>query len=127
MSELQLTVTIVRPDPTMMDRQRMAIFMSRSDDHSFSDRCLVARMFSQDTMTSPPASIPLMIKGCPARRFGLFLMSIFGGIGLVLVTIGVYGVLAHGTARRTHEIGIRLAGTDSYRDGGSVALSLVVR
>lgn len=42
-------------------------------------------------------------------RFGFFLMTIFGAIGLVLVTIGVYSVLAYTTARRTQEIGIRLA------------------
>jgi len=42
-------------------------------------------------------------------RFGFFLMTIFGTIGLVLVTIGVYSVLAYSTARRTHEIGIRMA------------------
>jgi putative ABC transport system permease protein len=42
-------------------------------------------------------------------RFGFFLMMIFGGVGLVLVTIGVYSVLAYTTARRTQEIGIRMA------------------
>jgi putative ABC transport system permease protein len=42
-------------------------------------------------------------------RFGFFLMTIFGAIGLVLVTIGVYSVLAYTTARRTQEIGIRMA------------------
>jgi putative ABC transport system permease protein len=42
-------------------------------------------------------------------RFGFFLMTIFGSIGLILVTIGVYSVLAYTTARRTHEIGIRMA------------------
>jgi putative ABC transport system permease protein len=42
-------------------------------------------------------------------KFGFLLMSIFGGIGLVLVTIGVYSVLAYSTARRTQEIGIRMA------------------
>ena len=42
-------------------------------------------------------------------RFGFILMSVFGVIGLVLVTIGVYSVLAYTTARRTHEIGIRMA------------------
>jgi len=42
-------------------------------------------------------------------RFGFLLMSVFGAIGLVLVTIGVYSVLAYTTARRTHEIGIRMA------------------
>jgi putative ABC transport system permease protein len=42
-------------------------------------------------------------------RFGFVLMTVFGGIGLALVTIGVYSVLAYTTARRTHEIGIRMA------------------
>jgi len=42
-------------------------------------------------------------------RFGFFLMMIFGAMGLVLVTIGVYSVLAYTTARRTQEIGIRMA------------------
>jgi putative ABC transport system permease protein len=42
-------------------------------------------------------------------RFGFMLMTIFGSIGLILVTIGVYSVLAYTTARRTHEIGIRMA------------------
>jgi len=42
-------------------------------------------------------------------RFGLLVMMIFGCVGLVLVTIGVYSVLAYTTGRRTHEIGIRIA------------------
>jgi putative ABC transport system permease protein len=37
------------------------------------------------------------------------LMSIFGGVALVLSSVGVYGVLAESVARRTPEIGIRLA------------------
>ncbi|MGB6832934.1 MAG: ABC transporter permease [Candidatus Acidiferrum sp.] len=42
-------------------------------------------------------------------RFGFFLLGIFATIGLILVTIGVYSVLAYTAARRTHEIGIRMA------------------
>ncbi|MGC0772533.1 MAG: FtsX-like permease family protein, partial [Candidatus Acidiferrum sp.] len=42
-------------------------------------------------------------------RFGFFLLGIFATIGLALVTIGVYSVLAYTAARRTHEIGIRMA------------------
>lgn len=42
-------------------------------------------------------------------RFGFLLMGIFAGVGLILVTVGVYSVVAYATARRTHEIGIRMA------------------
>ncbi|MGC2718015.1 MAG: ABC transporter permease [Candidatus Acidiferrales bacterium] len=42
-------------------------------------------------------------------EFGFLLMAIFAGVGLVLVTIGVYSVIAYSTARRTQEIGIRMA------------------
>jgi putative ABC transport system permease protein len=42
-------------------------------------------------------------------KFGFLLMTIFGCIGLVLVTVGVYSVLAYSTTRKTHEIGIRMA------------------
>src|SRR5258708_11527786 len=56
-------------------------------------------------------------------------MSIFGSIGLVLVTIGVYSVLAYTTARRTHEIGIRMAlgaeGSDVQRMVIRMGLKLV--
>jgi putative ABC transport system permease protein len=42
-------------------------------------------------------------------RFGLYLLGVFAGVGLVLVTIGVYGVIAYAVSRQTHEIGIRMA------------------
>jgi putative ABC transport system permease protein len=42
-------------------------------------------------------------------RFAFLMMSIFATIGLVLVTIGVYSVIAYTTSRQTHEIGIRMA------------------
>jgi putative ABC transport system permease protein len=56
-------------------------------------------------------------------RFGFLLMTIFSSIGLVLVTLGVYSVLAYTTARRTQEIGIRLA----LGAKGSDVLGLVIR
>jgi putative ABC transport system permease protein len=42
-------------------------------------------------------------------KFGFAVMCAFGCVGLILVTIGVYSVLAYATARKTHEIGIRIA------------------
>jgi putative ABC transport system permease protein len=42
-------------------------------------------------------------------RFGLWLVSVFSTIGLILVTIGVYSVMAYSISRQTHEFGIRMA------------------
>ncbi|HEY7502039.1 MAG TPA: ABC transporter permease [Vicinamibacterales bacterium] len=42
-------------------------------------------------------------------RFTLVLLSVFSTVGLVLVAIGVYSVIAYTVSRQTHEIGIRLA------------------
>jgi predicted permease len=43
------------------------------------------------------------------ERFLFVLVSLFGALGLVLASIGVYGLLALQVARRTREFGIRLA------------------
>jgi putative ABC transport system permease protein len=63
-------------------------------------------------------------------RFGFTLMVIFGSIGLILVTIGVYSLLSYTTARRTQEIGVRMAlgahGSDVLRMVIQMGLRLVI-
>jgi putative ABC transport system permease protein len=91
------TALIVRTaqDPgTMMDVVRRAVWAADSG----------AALASPSTLED---SISKYFYAGP--RFGFVLMTIFGCVGLILVTVGVYSVLAYSTVRKTHEIGIRLA------------------
>lgn len=58
-----------------------------------------------------------------SRRTSMILANAFGAVALFLATLGIYGVLAYLVARRTREIGIRVALGSS---GGGI-LRLVLR
>ncbi len=95
------------------------------------NRSLTSEILRLDKSVIPQQTITLddfLDIGQYARpRFGLVLFSVFAGIGLVLVAIGVYSVVSWTVTQQRHEIGIRMALGASAADVRSMVLAGTLR
>jgi ABC-type antimicrobial peptide transport system permease subunit len=91
---------------------KRALLVRSTGDPRVLAAAIQATVRELDETAPRPAVVPLeqaMSIGVMPQRIAASVTGALGALGLILATVGLYGVIAYSTTRRAREIGIRLA------------------
>jgi len=100
-------MVLTQGDPSSVAAEVRGQISSLDPNQPVTDVRTMEAALSEDLMSQP--------------RFNLALFATFGGLGLLLAVVGVYGLMSHLVSTRTHEIGVRIAlGADFRHVAGTI-------
>jgi len=111
-SQVQPRIKIYTPlSPASQRNSMLSIRSSKVDPATLAAR-IKREIYSvdKDLAVTEVSTLPqLLARESSPREFNTLLFSILAALALILALTGVYGVISYAVARRTHEVGIRMA------------------
>jgi putative ABC transport system permease protein len=111
-SQLEPRIKIHTPMGPVGQRNRILSIRSMNVDPKTLTAAITREIHAVDkdmAVTEIDTLPDVLAREASPRQFNTWLFAVLAGLALILALTGVYGVISYSVARRTHEVGIRMA------------------